>query len=49
MHNLEFVVAGYSLTALALGTYVLSLLARARRARDRAVAVASRRGRPRST
>jgi hypothetical protein len=44
MHNVGYVVAGYTLTGLALGGYVASLVARARRARLRAVAIATRRG-----
>ena len=43
MDNAGFVVAGYIITAGALGGYVAGLFARARRARDRAAAVASRR------
>ena len=38
-----YVAAGYAITALALGGYVTSLLARARRARARAEAIAARR------
>jgi len=45
MHNLEFVVAGYAVTAAALGGYVLRLFARARRARERTAAIAARRDR----
>jgi hypothetical protein len=45
MHNLEFVVAGYLVTTVALGGYVASLYARARRARGRAAAIAARRAR----
>jgi hypothetical protein len=41
MHNLEFVVAGYLITACSLGGYVLRLFARARRARERAAAIAA--------
>jgi hypothetical protein len=37
-----YVVAGYALTAASLGGYVAYLLARARRARRRAMAVAER-------
>ena len=44
MHNLGYVVAGYTVTGVALAGYVASLLSRARRARLRAAAVASRRG-----
>jgi hypothetical protein len=43
VQNLGFVVAGYVLTAAALGGYVARLLFRARRARARAEAVAARR------
>jgi hypothetical protein len=43
MHNLEFVVAGYLVTALALGAYVTRLFVRAGRARDRAAAIAAKR------
>ena len=43
--NIGYVIAGYALTALALGGYVLRLHARARSARRRADAVASRRAR----
>jgi CcmD family protein len=43
MHNLEFVVAGYLITGLALGGYVARLFVRARRARERAAAIAARR------
>jgi hypothetical protein len=42
MHNLEFVVAGYLVTAFALGGYVARLHARARKARLRAAAIAAR-------
>ena len=45
MHNLEFVVAGYLVTTVALGGYVAGLYARARRARERAAAIAARRAR----
>jgi hypothetical protein len=38
-----YVVAGYAVTAAALGGYVASLLVRANRARARAEAVAARR------
>jgi hypothetical protein len=41
--NLEFVVAGYLLTAFALGGYVARLYVRARRARERTAAIVSRR------
>ena len=45
MENVGYVVAGYLLTAGALAGYVASLLARARRARSGAAAVAERRSR----
>jgi hypothetical protein len=38
------VVAGYSVTAAALGGYVATLFARARRARLRTEAIAAKRG-----
>lgn len=41
--NVGYVVAGYAITVVALGGYVLRLFARARVARRRAVAVAARR------
>lgn len=41
--NVGYVVAGYVITAVALGGYVLRLFARARDARRRAEAVATRR------
>jgi hypothetical protein len=41
--NAGYVIAGYLLTALALGGYTLRLFARARVARRRADAVAERR------
>jgi hypothetical protein len=41
--NAGFVVTGYLLTAASLGGYVWSLMRRARRARERAAAVAARR------
>jgi hypothetical protein len=41
--NVGYVVAGYLLTAAAIAGYVGGLLIRARRARDRAAAVAARR------
>jgi hypothetical protein len=45
--NESYVVAGYTLTAVALGGYVLRLFARARMARRRAEAIAKgRRTRP---
>jgi hypothetical protein len=44
MHNLEFVVAGYSVTAAALAGYVARLFVRARRARELAAAIAAKRG-----
>jgi hypothetical protein len=43
--NVGYVVAGYTLTALALGGFVALLHARARAARRRADAVARRRRR----
>jgi CcmD family protein len=43
--NVGYVVAGYAITAVALGGYVLRLFVRAREARRRAEAVAARRGR----
>jgi hypothetical protein len=43
MHNLEFVVAGYLVTAGVLGGYVARLFVRARRARERAAAIAAKR------
>ena len=43
MDNTGFVVAGYVLTAVALGGYLASLFSRARRARARAEAIAKRR------
>jgi hypothetical protein len=42
MGDLGFVAAGYVATAAALGGYVLRLHARARRARQRAAALARR-------
>jgi hypothetical protein len=42
MGNWGFVVTGYVLTAVALGGYVASLFARARRARLRSAAIAAR-------
>ena len=43
--NVGYVVAGYLITAVALGGHVLRLFARAREARRQADAVAARRGR----
>jgi len=43
VHDVGFVVAGYTLTGAALGGYVAILLTRARRARVRAAAIAARR------
>ena len=43
MDSLGYVIAGYLVTAGSLGGFVLSLLARARRARRLAEAVAARR------
>lgn len=40
--NVGYVVAGYALTAVALGGYVVRLFARGRQARRRAEAVAGR-------
>ena len=40
--NLGYVVTGYVLTVVALGGYVGSLFARARRARRRAAAIAAK-------
>jgi hypothetical protein len=40
--NIGYVVAGYGITAVVLGGYVLRLFVRARRARERADAVAAR-------
>jgi len=39
VHDVGYVVAGYALTAGALGGYVASLLVRGRRARLRAAAI----------
>lgn len=41
--NIGYVVAGYSVAAAALGAYATRLFARARRARQRAEAIAARR------
>jgi CcmD family protein len=41
--NVGYVVAGYAITGVALGGYVIRLFARAREARRRAEAVAARR------
>jgi hypothetical protein len=41
--NVSYVVAGYVITAIALGGYVLRLFARAREARRHADTVAARR------
>jgi hypothetical protein len=38
-----YAIAGYVLTGTAIGLYVLALLARARRARDRALAIGGKR------
>jgi hypothetical protein len=43
VHSAGYVLAGYVVTAAALGGYVLWLFARARRARQLAEAVAARR------
>jgi hypothetical protein len=40
--NIGYVVAGYGITAVVLGGYVVRLFVRARRARERADAVAAR-------
>ena len=45
MRDLGYVVAGYLVTVVALGGYVLRLHARARRARRRAAALSDRRAR----
>jgi len=42
LDNGGFVIAGYVLTAVVLGGYLLSLFSRARRARARAEALAKR-------
>ena len=42
--NAGYVIAGYLLTAAALGAYTLRLFARAKAAKRRAEAVAARRG-----
>jgi len=44
VHNLGYVVAGYTVTGVAPAGYVSPPLSRARRARLRAAAVAARRG-----
>jgi hypothetical protein len=41
--NIGYIVAGYGITAVVLGGYVLRLFVRARRARERADAIAGRR------
>ena len=46
VNDLGSIAAGWILTAVALGAYVAYLLARARRARLRAEAVAARRDTP---
>ena len=46
INNLGSIAAAWVLTALALGAYVVALLARARRARLRAETMAERRDRP---
>jgi hypothetical protein len=46
MDNVGFVIAGYLVTAGAVGGYVTGLLLRAHRARRRAVAMAARRAAP---
>jgi hypothetical protein len=45
INDLGYIVAAYAVTAVVLGGYVAYLLARARRARLRAEAVAARRDR----
>jgi len=45
VNDLSYIVAGYVLTAVALAGYVTVLVSRARRARLRAQAMASRRDR----
>jgi hypothetical protein len=45
VNDLGYIVAGYVLTAVVLAGYLAVLLARARRARLRAQAVAARQGR----
>ncbi len=42
MNELTYVVAGYCLTALAIGGYVAHLMLRARRARARIAEIGSR-------
>jgi hypothetical protein len=42
LDNTGFVVAGYLLTAVVLGGYLLALFSRGRRARSRAEALAKR-------
>jgi hypothetical protein len=49
VNDLASIVAAYAVTAAVLGTYVLALLARARRARLRAEAIVARRDRPAGT
>ena len=46
VNDLGYIAAAYLATALVLGTYVATLLARVRRARLRAEAIAARRDRP---
>lgn len=41
--NVGYVVAGYAITAVALGGYALRLFVRVRRARERVEAIAARR------
>ena len=43
MHDWGFVLAGYVLTAVALGGYLMLLVVRGRRARLRAAAIVARR------
>ena len=49
VNDLASIAAAYAVTAAVLGTYVLALLARARRARLRAEAIVARRDRPAAT
>jgi len=43
--NMAYVFAGYAITAIALGGYILRLFARTRQARRRVDTIAARRGR----
>jgi hypothetical protein len=49
INDLSYIVAAWVTTAVVLGAYVATLMARARRARLRAEAVAARRDRPPTT